>query len=245
MSRFFTRPLPEHLDIDAGDGPPMRVRLRRDSRARRYLLRVPPDHSGPVLTVPENGSRTRAEKFLLQHLGWLRDRLVDRPAPVPLVAGNLVPVRGKPHLIVPTGGLRGIVSANHSDDAGPQLLVPGETAHIPRKVLAYLKKEARSDLTRIADQHARTIGKTITGLSVRDTRSRWGSCTSTGRLSFSWRLILAPPEILDYVAAHEVAHLVEMNHSARFWRLCEQLAPQTPHARRWLKTYGSHLHAHG
>jgi len=243
MSRFFLRPLPEHLDLPTA-GAPVRIRLRRDARARRYLLRIPPDHSGPVLTVPQNGTLARAETFARQHLKWLQDRLEDQPAPVPLLPGNLVPLRGKPHLIAPSGKLRGVVTPDLSDPADPKLLVPGEPDHVQRKVLTFLKKEAKADLTRICGGYARLVGKTITGLSVRDTKSRWGSCASNGRLSFSWRLILAPPDILDYVAAHEVAHLVEMNHSARFWRLCEDLAPQTPSARIWLRTYGKQLHAY-
>jgi len=243
MSRFFVRPLPEYLDL-ATDGAPVRVRLKRDARARRYLLRIPPDHTGPVLTVPQNGTLARAETFARQHLKWLQDRLEDRPAPVPLQSGNIVPIRGIPHLITKSGKLRGLVAPDLSDEAQARLLVPGEPGHVQRKVLAFLKKEAKADLSRICDGYARMLGKTITGLSVRDTKSRWGSCASNGRLSFSWRLILAPPDILDYVAAHEVAHLVEMNHSARFWRLCEDLAPQTPSARVWLKTYGKQLHAY-
>lgn len=242
--RARSAPLPEHIDIDAGDTP-VRIRLRANPRAQRYLLRLPADTSGPVLTVPSGGDLARAERFARQHIDWLVEKLQDRPEHIPFQHGDLVPLRGTDHLIVPAGGLRGLVRTGTTDDGSPALFVPGAEDHIPRKVTTWLKAQAKADLNARAHHHAQKIGKKISALSVRDTKSRWGSCASNGRLSFSWRLILAPPDILDYVAAHEVAHLKEMNHSDRFWRLCEELAPQTPDARIWLKQNGARLHGYG
>ncbi|OJJ09492.1 zinc metallopeptidase [Alphaproteobacteria bacterium AO1-B] len=236
--------LPDHIEIDTGDAP-VRIRLRANPRAQRYLLRLPADHSGPILTVPKGGDLQRAERFARQHIDWLLERLEGRPDHVALRPGDLVPLRGKEHLIVPTGQLRGLVSTGQAVCGTPALLVPGAEEHAPRKVTTWLKGQAKADLTECAEDHAAKIGKKIAAISVRDTKSRWGSCASNGRLSFSWRLILAPPDILDYVAAHEVAHLKEMNHSDRFWRLCEELAPQTPEARVWLKEHGVRLHGYG
>jgi len=244
FSRSRRKPLPDHIDIATG-GSHVRIRLRANPRAQRYLLRLPADRSGPVLTVPKGGNLTRAEHFARQHIDWLVERLQDRPDHVAFAPGDIVPLRGEDHVIVPTGKLRGLVSLGQTGDGFPALLVPGAEDHIPRKVTSWLKTQARTDISERAGLHAATIGKTIAAISIRDTKSRWGSCASNGRLSFSWRLILAPPEILDYVAAHEVAHLREMNHSARFWRLCEELAPQTPSARLWLKENGQHLHGFG
>ncbi len=236
--------LPDHIEIDAGETP-VRIRLRTNPRAQRYLLRLPADHSGPVLTVPKGGDLGRAERFARQHISWLIERLEGRPDHVALHSGDYVPLRGEDHLIVPTGKLRGLVSIGSANCGSPALHVPGAEDHISRKVISWLKAQAKSDLTARAEEHAAEIGKKIAAISVRDTKSRWGSCASNGRLSFSWRLILAPPEILDYVAAHEVAHLKEMNHSDRFWRLCTDLAPQTPEARIWLKENGLRLHGYG
>ncbi|WP_269584768.1 M48 family metallopeptidase [Roseibium sp. Sym1] len=244
FSRAGRKPLPDHIEIDDGTRA-VRIRLKANPRAQRYLLRLPADRSGPVLTVPRGGNLARAEHFARQHIDWLLERLQDRPEHVPFSPGDLVPLRGDDHVIVPTGKLRGLVSAGETEDGYPALLVPGAEDHIPRKVTSWLKEQARADITRQAGLHAAAIGRKIAAISIRDTRSRWGSCASNGRLSFSWRLILAPPEILDYVAAHEVAHLKEMNHSARFWRLCEHLAPQTPGARIWLKENGQRLHGYG
>lgn len=244
FSRAGRKPLPDHIDIHTGTSN-VRIRLRANPRAQRYLLRLPADRSGPVLTVPKGGNLARAEHFARQHIDWLLERLQDRPDHVAFSPGDTVPLRGEDHVILPTGKLRGLVSLGRTDDGRPALMVPGAEDHIPRKVTSWLKEQARADITERAGLHAATIGKKITAISIRDTRSRWGSCASNGRLSFSWRLILAPPEILDYVAAHEVAHLKEMNHSARFWRLCQELAPQTPSARLWLKENGQQLHGFG
>jgi predicted metal-dependent hydrolase len=235
---------PEYLEFRANDTE-IRIRLRPDPRARRYLLRVPPDFSGPVLTVPRGGNLKNAERFARQHIDWLLERLDTRPDFTALLPGNSVPLRGEDHLILATRRLRGLVTTGTDDNGRLTLQVPGEADHIPRKLTTWLKSQAREDLTRTAQGHADKIGKRISAISIRDTRSRWGSCTSKGRLSFSWRLILAPPEILDYVAAHEVAHLKEMNHSARFWAVCRELAPHTPGARQWLKEHGHTLHGYG
>ena len=89
------------------------------------------------------------------------------------------------------------------------------------------------------------LGVKVKRLSIRDQSSRWGSCTSAGSLSFSWRLILAPPYVLDYLAAHEVAHLVEMNHSARFWRVVGRVCGHVERAKTWLDTHGNDLHRYG
>ncbi|MBN9673106.1 M48 family metallopeptidase [Roseibium aggregatum] len=236
--------LPEHIEIET-DTSAVRIRLRSNPRAQRYLLRLPADRSGPVLTVPKGGNAARAERFARQHIDWLIERLKDRPDHVAFRPGDIVPVRGQDHEIVPTGRLRGLITAGQTEDGFPALFVPGDDDHIPRRVTSWLKEQARTDLTQRAENHARTINKKIAAISIRDTKSRWGSCAANGRLSFSWRLILAPSEILDYVAAHEVAHLQELNHSDRFWRLCAQLAPQTPTARVWLKENGLHLHGFG
>lgn len=236
--------LPDHIEIET-DSSAIRIRLRVNPRAQRYLLRLPADSSGPVLTVPRGGDLRRAEHFARQHIDWLVERLQDRPQHVSLAAGDVFPLRGVEHRIVPTGTLRGLVTAGLAENGTPALFVPGADDHVPRKATTWLKAEARKDLVARTQFHAARIGRKVAAISVRDTKSRWGSCASNGKLSFSWRLVLAPPDILDYVAAHEVAHLKEMNHSSRFWRLCEELAPQTPTARVWLKENGTYLHGFG
>ncbi|WP_343035901.1 SprT family zinc-dependent metalloprotease [Hongsoonwoonella zoysiae] len=243
MRKFFARnpaPLPDTLTLDIG-GEAILVRVTRNARAKRYLLRIPADSRGPVLTVPQNGSFETALEFAERHRGWLAEKLSARPETAGLREGVMIPLRGVEHTIVRTGKLRGLVElVNDGED--PEIRVPGAEEHLARKLTDWLKREARADLEAAVDRHAAKIPKKPAGITVRDTTSRWGSCASNGRLSFSWRLVLAPAEILDYVAAHEVAHLIEMNHGPRFWALCRKLAPHTDEARLWLRKNGSRLH---
>lgn len=245
LGRVFRRKqqIASHIEIDAR-GRPMRIALRQNARAVRYLLRLPADNSGPVITIPKGGTQAQAERFARAHVDWLLERLEQRPEFVAFEPGARIPLRGVEHRIVPTGKLRGLVKTGE-DNGEPILLVPGDETQIPRKLANWLKAEAKRDLTEATRIYAERIDKKVAGLTIRDTKSRWGSCAHNGKLSFSWRLILAPPEILDYVAAHEVAHLREMNHSDRFWSLCEDLAPHTPGARKWLKENGNRLHGYG
>ncbi|WP_186391452.1 MULTISPECIES: M48 family metallopeptidase [unclassified Pannonibacter] len=244
FSRLRRPVFPDHIVLPLSGGE-IAVRLRPDPRARRYLLRLPHDQSGPVLTIPKGGSLSTAQRFAEKHAGWLEEKLAALPQTTPFTAGSVVPVRGVLHRIEPSGRLRGLVTAELDADGHAVLSVPGAAEHTGRKVADWLKRQARADIEAAVARHTATLGVKAAAISLRDTRSRWGSCASNGRLSFSWRLILAPPEILDYVAAHEVAHLREMNHSDRFWALCRQLAPHTPKARQWLKDEGGKLHLFG
>ena len=143
-------------------------------------------------------------------------------------------------------GLRGTAWTEIRDSGEQIFCVAGAAEHIERRVHDYLKREARSDLQKLgAILCAGRWASRSRRLSIRDQSSRWGSCTSAGSLSFSWRLILAPPYVLDYLAAHEVAHLVEMNHSARFWRVVAKICNHVERAKTWLDTHGNDLHRYG
>src|SRR6267143_1728355 len=156
-----------------------------------------------------------------------------------------MPPRGVAHRIVHRAGLRGTVWTEVRDSGERILCVAGGVEHIDRRVHDYLKRQARGELQKAAQSYAHALGVKVKRLSIRDQSSRWGSCTSAGSLSFSWRLILAPPYVLDYLAAHEVAHLVEMNHSARFWRVVARVCGHVERAKTWLDTHGNDLHRYG
>jgi predicted metal-dependent hydrolase len=130
-------------------------------------------------------------------------------------------------------------------DGELSLLVPGEAAHIPRRITEWLKAEAQRDLTERSQIHAQTLGVTVKSVAMRSQSTRWGSCSSGGSLNYNWRLILAPPHVLDYVAAHEVAHLVHMNHSPSFWRTVERALPDMERGKAWLKAHGKVLMGYG
>lgn len=213
------------------------LELRRHSRARRISLRIDNTGDKVVLTAPPWAASSRALDFLRRHEGWLQSRLAKIPPGRPFMHGVNIPVMGVSHRIVsdPTT-LRGRVERHDGI-----LAVPGAREHLARRLTDYLKEEARREIGARARAKATKIGRRIKSVTLRDTTSRWGSCNHAGRLSFSWRLILAPEYVLDYIVAHEVAHLVEFNHSPRFWAIVEELHPGCRQARKALSDWGALL----
>jgi hypothetical protein len=222
-----------------------RVRVHRHRRARRYTLRIQSATREVVLTVPPRGSLKEARAFAQKHGGWIAARLNRLPQPAPFAPGAMLPLRGELHRIVHRRGARGTVWAEIGDDGERSLCVAGDIAHLPRRLRDYLKREAKSDLEAASRRAAEKINVRVKRVSVRDQASRWGSCSTTGLLSYSWRLIMAPPFVLEYLAAHEVAHLAEMNHSRRFWRVVAALYPNVARAKAWLDAHGPDLHRYG
>jgi len=220
------------------------IRLRRHRRARRYTLRIHPSDREAILTMPPRGTLVEAREFAERHGAWIAARLGRLPKAVPFAPGVTVPLRGIPHRIAHRAG-RGTVWAETRDSGERILCVAGGIEHIERRLHDFLKREARRHLTRASHAYAEMLGVKVARITIRDQSSRWGSCTSAGSLSFSWRLILAPPYVLDYLAAHEVAHLIEMNHSPRFWRVVARICPQMERAKKWIDTYGNDLHRYG
>jgi predicted metal-dependent hydrolase len=221
------------------------IQLRRHRRARRYTLRIHPSARQAILTMPPRGNLVDAKDFAQRHGAWIAARLGGLPKAAPFQPGTSVPLRGIPHRIVHRTGERGTVWTDTRDSGDKILCVAGGIEHIDRRVHDFFKREARRELTKASQYYADVLGVKVKRISIRDQSSRWGSCTSAGALSFSWRLILAPPYVLDYLAAHEVAHLVEMNHSPRFWKVVARICPQTERAKKWLDVHGNDLHRYG
>jgi predicted metal-dependent hydrolase len=232
-----------HLDV-AHSGAIYRVALKRLSSARRFTLRVRGATRDVVLTMPARSSLKSAREFAERHAAWIGARLARLPRPVAFEPHSVAPLRGIDHTIVHRPGVRGVVWVERGE-AGPMICVAGDLAHVGRRVADYLKREARSDLEAAVARYSKTLRVEARRITLRDTTSRWGSCSSTGALNFSWRLILAPPFVLDYLAAHEVAHFVHMNHSPAFWKVTHRLFPETDRAEEWLKTHGADLHRFG
>jgi predicted metal-dependent hydrolase len=217
------------------------VVVRRSAQARRYTLRLKAASREAVLTMPLRGSMATAVDFANRHGGWLAVRFQKLPAMVDFVDGALVPMRGVPHRIVHRPGSRGGAWIESGVDGVPVIAVAGEASFVARRVKDFLKREARREIEAAVRRHAARLGV----ISIKDTKSRWGSCAADGSLSFSWRMILAPPLVLDYLAAHEVAHRREMNHSARYWRVVAEIFPDYETAESWLKRHGADLHRWG
>jgi predicted metal-dependent hydrolase len=224
---------------ELGLGAPVSIRL--SPRARRLLLRIDASARQVELVLPPGIAAEHGLKFLNLHRGWIAARLEALPAPVQFAEGATVPVLGVMHRI-----------CRESDPAAPpvrivegEIRVRGAPEHFARRVRDHLMRLARAEVSRRARIYAAQIGRPIARVGVRDTKSRWGSCSSTGNLSFSWRLVFAPEPVVDYVVAHEVAHLAEMNHGPRFWKLVRSLTPDTATPRAWLKRHRSELLSYG
>ena len=235
--------IPDSLEVATPAGM-MAVDLRRHPRARNYTLRVAGPARAPVLTMPKRGTLNEARRFLDRHSDWLNRQIERLPLPTAIADGAVMPLRGVMHVIRHAPEQRGTV-AIENEIGRPTLIVAGDIRHLKRRVIDFMKREAKRDLEWAVIRHALACNVRAKAVRLRDQTSRWGSCSPSGHLSFSWRLVMAPPFVLDYLAAHEVAHLCELNHSERFWRICEALAPQTAAARAWLSANGAALHAIG
>lgn len=223
-----------------------KLEVRRHPGARRLTLRVSRTRRAVLVTIPVQCDLDEAGSFLNRHIDWVRERLDSLPDPVPFADGAVMPLRGEPHRIVVAGAhsnrpvTRAVVP-----DQWPHIVVPGPATQSSRRLRDWLFEEARHDLDSRVARHARFLGLKPKRIAVRDQTTRWGSCSTTGVLSFSWRLVLAPAHVLDYVAAHEVAHLAEMNHGPRFWTHVKKAMPAYEFSKSWLQVYGPDLHRYG
>lgn len=230
----------ERRELDLPDGRRVRLHLRRSPRARRIALRLSPAGEPVELVLPRGVSPAQGWRFAQDNRLWLAGRLARLPPRVPFVDGVCLSVLGEERRIrhVPTQ-LRLI------EASGPELRVGGTAERVPARVEAWLRQTARDAFYTRVEAMAARLDRPMPAIAIRDTRTRWGSCSAKGGLAFSWRLVLAPVFVVDYVAAHETAHLVEMNHGPAFWRTVGLLSERTKESRRWLRTEGAALHRYG
>lgn len=239
---------PPSVQLLKVEGIPAPVEVRRHPTARRLTLRVSRTQHAVVLTMPRSSDLREADNFLMRNRDWVCERLERVPEPVPFDEGVLFPLRGVPHEVVflRERSRAGVVSIEARPGRRlPGLVVSGAEEHAPRRLRDWLVAEAGRDLQERVVHHAARLGVRARRITVRDQKTRWGSCSSNGQLSFSWRLVLAPPLVLDYVAAHEVAHLLEMNHGPRFWRHVKRTLPRMDEAKAWLRIHGMDLYRYG
>jgi predicted metal-dependent hydrolase len=217
------------------DGRAVELNVRLNPRARRLIVKVHPTTGEVMVIAPSKRALDRAVEFARGESDWIAKQLAHVPARVVLAPGARIPFRGTDHLILRC-------------ESGPVSVEPGiiriggHAEHAPRRLLDFLKKQAKRELEQKSFEYGAKLGIKPKRITVRDTASRWGSCSSTRSLSFSWRLILAPTFVLDYVVAHEVAHMKEMNHGENFWRIVENLIGNVTPAQAWLRQHGPALH---
>ncbi len=215
--------------------PPIQVKLRRSARARRLSLRISQSNGSVTLTLPVRVPEEQGIAFLAEKEDWLRRHLANVSGATSIARGVEIPFRGDMVMI-------GAGSGRSVTLIGDVIAVPGADDKVGVRTKAFLKATARDHLAAASDRFAGALGRSVGKITLRDTRSRWGSCTSRGDLMYSWRLIMAPPEVLEYVAAHECAHLIEMNHSQAFWDVVSRIYPDYKLCRDWLREHGTKLH---
>ena len=232
--------LPETLQVGTRT---VALNVVRSARANRLTLRIGRNGDAAKITAPNHVREVEIMEFISRHMGWLGEKLEAYPARPNLRAGVKVPIRGVAHKIVHRPG-RGVNTIISTDD-GPEIHIHGQESALARRIADHLKKEAKATIEPMALNLAAGTGRRVKSIRFKDTTSRWGSCSSDGNLSFSWRIMMAPPKVIAYLVAHEVAHLTEMNHGPKFWVLCGKLCPDSDNCRAWLKRNGGKLHSIG
>jgi hypothetical protein len=222
------------------------VQIRIHARSKNYRLSILTGGK-PVLSAPPYAKLREAEEFLYRHSDWLKNRLDSLPKIIPFIDGAVIILRGFEHRLIMDNRLRGIVNVIEHDDPlqMPILQIPGGQDFMARRLTDWLKRQAKSDLEKSVEIHAKNLEVFPKAISIRSQSTRWGSCSSSGKLNFNWRLVLAPSFVLDYVAAHEVAHLIEMNHSKAFWDQVRRTLPDMEKGKKWLKKNGNQLMVYG
>ena len=224
------------------------VRLKINRRARRVSLRLDRTRREIVATAPSQRRLAEAAAFARERAGWIAERLAELPDASPLSPGQLIEVFGRPvRLEAGNGRARWIEPI---DGSTPRITAMGEGEGFTRAVILILRKKAMEVLSARTAHYAMALGAPMPKVSVADAKSRWGSCKpgprgTAGVIRYSWRLALAPFEVADYVAAHECAHLLELNHGPRFWAHVRTLVGDERRHRAWLRTEGARLHAFG
>lgn len=218
----------------AGD-PPVDITIRRSARAKNFSLRISGLDGRVTLILPKRGRLAEGLNFARSREAWIRQMLAGQPQMVHVGIGVQVPYLGQKMRIIAS-------DVRSPRVEGATILVPPAPAKASLRVQTFFKAAARRRLLAASERYADMLGQKIGRLTIRDTRSRWGSCTQAGDLMYSWRLVMAPPDVLNYVAAHEVAHLIEMNHSQDFWDLVEEIFPSFRSCKDWLRREGATLH---
>jgi predicted metal-dependent hydrolase len=228
---------PQALRLDGIAAP---LIVRRNARARRVSIRMDVAGDAVIIVLPQRARLEDGIALARANAGWVAAQLQTLPPRVPFAHGALLPVLGRALTIRhDPSAPRGVF------EEGDAVRVGGPADDVARRLRAWLTAQARAAIARAIEAKSAQVSRTPGRIALRDTRTRWGSCSSRGDLSFSWRLVLAPPEVLDYVVAHELAHLAVRGHGPEFWRVAGDLATDLPAGRGWLRQHGRELFRYG
>lgn len=222
------------------DGRNFPLIIKQNARAKRCILRVDHIKNAINITIPKYTSYKKGIKFAESQIPWIKSQIAKIPEKRPFYDGMEITIAGQTKTIK-----RATLSQKGTKQSNNMIIFSGKEEHFNRRVIDFIKKEAKTTFNEIGLQMAKKLGTPVKKISAKDTTSRWGSCNSAKNISLSWRLMLAPYEVMEYVIAHEVAHLVELNHSEKFWKIVNTLTPNTTQAQKWLKNNGNSLHLYG
>lgn len=240
LSRMIAEERSASNSIDIA-GKQIPIRCRANARAKRITMRIAPDRRSIKVTTPPNVRASTIQDFIKRHRAWLEAQFADAPSVPEITVGHKIPILGRLHEIVHESG-RGTTQIAEYDSV-PTLITYGDTRFVGRRVADFLKQTASHEIEPLVAHHSKAVSRRATSVRFKDTKTRWGSCSSSGALSFSWRIAMAPKSVVNYLVAHEVAHLVHMNHSPAFWKQTEALCPDYKRHEAWLKRNGSKLQA--
>lgn len=226
-----------HINLN---GNSYKLRIKKNHRAKRIILKVSNYNRDISLTIPKYHSEKEGIKFFLKNKKWALNELNSLPKKILLADRSIIPYRGIPHKIIHLGGKKSFIYIYQK-----QIIIYGDKQNLSNNLKKWLQDKAILEISTLANEKVKILGKVIKNLKIKELRTCWGSCSENGNLSFSWRLILAPPSILEYIVVHEVCHLVELNHSQKFWELVTDLFPHKDLSKKWLKTNGTFLHLIG
>jgi predicted metal-dependent hydrolase len=234
--------MPEFIEILNSENTDIKttILIIRSKRAKQLRLRIDPYDGIPKISAPPNLSMMTIKRFAQEKIAWITAELDALPPRKGLANDSCIPILGVDHTILHCPEARRGVWCQ-----GKTICVSGQAEYLERRVQDWLKLKANKIITPIAMDYARVIKKKISGITIKNTKSRWGSCSNTGRISFTWQLIMTPEQVMKYVIAHEVCHLEEFNHSEAFWRLVERIFGKYESEKDWLKKNGPTLYRYG
>ena len=222
------------------EGRNIPVRIRKNTRARRMILRIDNNINGAVVTLPSWTSEREALLMVQEKSDWVLTKLDNMPTKISFESGVQIPFLGEYHIVYHDPNQKEVVKKGENE-----IRLGGREEHLSRRLGDWLRKEAKIIIQPKAIEMAKKLNGKIGRISIRDTKSRWGSCAASGNLSFCWRLILTPEWVLNYVIAHEVSHLRHMNHGSEFWQTVADFNVRVDAARVWLSKNAEQLHRYG